>query len=380
MESHRPTYVEIDLAALKHNCQLVRGRLAPNAGVLAVVKADAYGHGVEHVVPALAAEGVEWFGVALVEEGVELRQAGVSQPILVLGGVWSEQIDSLLMHDLTPTIFDLETARMLNEKAEASGVCCRYHLKVDTGMSRLGFSYDRIGETLAGLRTLGSLHLEGVFSHFALADEPRNPFNQVQVERFRQSLETIRRAGFNPELVHVSNSAAHFSVDLPECNLVRPGIALYGALPSEHFRDQLALQPVMSFRSRVAQIKEVPEGTGISYNHRFVTGKTSRIAAIPVGYADGYNRLLTNRGRVLLRGQFAPVVGTVCMDWIMLDVSEVVGVEVGDEVTLLGRDNGHIIWAEEWAEKVDSIPYEIFCGISRRVPRFSRSAVGGAPV
>jgi len=324
-------------------------------------------------VPTLVEQGVEWFGVALVEEGVELRQAGVTQPILVLGGVWPEQLDSLLRFELTPAIFSLETARQLDARAAELGRTCRYHLKVDTGMGRLGFLPDALPAVLDELRQLPRLSMQGVFSHFALADEPGHAFNHEQIERFRAALARVREAGFAPECIHASNSAAHFTLELPECTLIRPGIALYGALPSEHFRGQLDLQPVMSFRSHIAQVKPMPAGSGISYSHRHVTGNDAVIAAIPVGYADGYNRLLTNRGRVLVRGRFAPVVGTVCMDWIMVDVSDVPGVTVGDEVTLLGRDNGHILWAEEWAEKVGTISYEVFCGISKRVPRFSRS-------
>jgi len=372
MSGQRPTYVEIDLNALAHNYTQIRQQLATGNQMLAVVKADAYGHGVEHVVPALVAAGVEWFGVALVEEGVKLRQAGVTQPILVLGGVWPEQIDSLLRFELTPAIFSLETACQLNLRAAERGCRCHYHLKVDSGMGRLGFLPERLPELLGELRQFSALHMEGLFTHFALADEPGAPFNKVQTERFRSALKMVQQAGFEPALVHASNSAAHFTLDLPECNLIRPGIVLYGAFPSDAFRGQLDLQPVMSLRSRVAQVKDLPSGYGISYSHRFVTDRPSRIAAIPVGYADGYSRKLTNRGRVLVRGQFAPVVGTVCMDWIMVNVSDVPGVEVGDEVTLLGRDNGHILWAEEWAEKVDTISYEVFCGISKRVPRFSR--------
>lgn len=372
MSEQRPTYVEIDLVALAHNYAQITKTLGEGCQVLAVVKADAYGHGVEHVVPALVEAGTEWFGVALVEEGVELRQAGVRQPILVLGGVWPAQIDSLLHYDLTPAIYNLETARQLGARAAELGRDCRYHLKVDTGMGRLGFLPDTLPEVLGVLRQFPHLHMEGFFSHFALADEPGHPFNTTQIDRFRSVLTAVRQAGFAPEFIHHSNSAAHFTLDLPECNLVRPGIALYGALPSEQFREQLDLRPVMSFRSRVAQIKQIPAGSGISYGHRYVAEKDVTIAAIPVGYADGYNRLLTNRGRVLVRGQYVPVVGTVCMDWIMVDVGEVPGVTIGDEVTLLGRDNGHIIWAEEWAEQVGTISYEVFCSISKRVPRFSR--------
>jgi alanine racemase len=214
--------------------------------------------------------------------------------------------------------------------------------------------------------------MEGIISHLALADEPKHPFSDEQLELFRQSLAAVRAAGFSPRHIHLSNSADIFSREIPETNLVRPGIVLYGGLPADHLAGHLDLRPVMSFRSAVAQIKTVPAGTGISYSHRFRAERPTTIAAIPVGYADGYNRLLTNRGEVLVRGQRARITGTVCMDWILVDVTDIPGVQVGDPVTLLGRDNGQVITAEEWAGKIGTISYEVFCLISKRVPRVYR--------
>lgn len=369
MYGHRPTCVEIDLNALRHNYAAARRQAGPGRALLAVVKADAYGHGASRVAPVLEAAGVDLFGVAIVEEGVELRAAGIRRPILVLGGIFPGQEEDLFRHQLTPTIFDLDLARRLNALAAAKGEVLPYHLKLDTGMGRIGFRPDELPTVLTTLVELSFLKLDGVSSHLALADEPEHPFTGEQLARFRAALATVRAAGLSPRHVHISNSAALFSRDIPECNLVRPGIVLYGGLPSAAFAGRIDLQPVMSFRSRIAQLKTVPGGTGISYGHRFVAPGQTLIAAVPVGYADGYSRHLTGKGEVLVRGRRVPVTGTICMDWTMLDVSAIPGVAVGDEVTLLGRDHDDVISGEEWAEKAGTITYEVFCQVSKRVPR-----------
>lgn len=366
----RPARALIDLEALRHNYRLARE--IGGAKALAVVKADAYGHGAARVVPALQQAGVDLFGVAIAEEGMELRAAGVDRPILVLGGVYPEQEQEFFRHRLTPTLFDLDAARRMDRAAAERGELCRYHLKIDTGMGRVGFRPEELSEVLSRLAELKHLHLAGVISHLALADEPEHPFTDRQIAIFRDGLAQVRGAGFSPEFIHIGNSAAIFTKDLPECNLVRPGIVLYGALPSAAFAGRLDLRPVMSFRTSVAQLKRVPAGTGVSYAHRFVSERETLLAAIPVGYADGYNRLLSNRGEVLIRGERAKVAGTVCMDWTLVDVTDIPGVQVGDEVTLLGRDNGNRVSAEEWAERIGSISYEVFCQVSKRVPRIYR--------
>lgn len=372
MHGHRPTHVEIDLAALRHNLQQVRRQITPKTQILAVVKADAYGHGAASVAPALQQAGVDLFGVAIAEEGMELRRAGVDRPILVLGGVYPDQEQEFFRHRLTPTLFDLDAARRMDRAAAERGEICSYHLKIDTGMGRVGFRPEELAEVLPRLAALKHLSLAGVISHLALADEPEHPFTDRQIAIFREGLAQVRAAGFAPEFIHIGNSAAIFTKDLPECNLARPGIVLYGALPSAAFAGRLDLRPVMSFRTSVAQLKRVPAGTGVSYAHRFVAERETLLAAIPVGYADGYNRRLSNSGEVLIRGRRAKVAGTVCMDWTLIDVTDIPGVEIGDEVTLLGRDNGNRVSAEEWAERIGSISYEVFCQVSKRVPRIYR--------
>lgn len=369
MSVSRPTRAEIDLAALRHNFHEIQRTVGAGCEVLAVVKANAYGHGVSHVAPALAAAGAGLFGVALVEEAIELRRLGLGQPILVLGGLFPGQEAAVLEHRLTPVLFDLDCARRLDRAAGAAGQCVDYHLKVDTGMGRLGFRVERLAEVLPVLKSLKHLRMAGIMSHLAVADEPERTLTGEQYDAFASVVEVVEKAGFEPRYRHIANSAGICSRPAAGCNLVRPGIALYGGLTGGPFAMPLAQRPVMRLVSQVAQLKDVPAGAGVSYGHRFIAQRPSRIAAIPVGYADGYNRLLTNRGEVLIGGRRAPVAGTVCMDWTLVDVTDLPDVRVGDQVTLLGRDGDDCVTAEEWADRVGSITYEVFCNISRRVPR-----------
>jgi alanine racemase len=365
----RPTRVEIDLSALCFNLQQVRQRVGPACEILAVVKADAYGHGAAGVAPALATAGADQFGVALVGEGLALRRLGLTQPVIVLGGIFPGEEAAVLAHDLQPALYDLAAARRLDAAARSAGRRIPCHLKIDTGRGRLGFRPDRLDEVLTVLKTLPGVELRGVASHLALADEPQRPFTAAQLAGFAAVVAQVHAAGFAPRYRHIANSAAIYSRDLAGCNLVRPGISLYGGLTGTPFEQTVPQRPVMRFLSQVAQLKEVPAGEGISYAHRFVTSRPSLLAAVPVGYADGYNRLLTNRGDVLIRGRRAPVAGTVCMDWILVDVTAIPGVSLGDQVTLLGCDGDDCITALEWADKIGTITYEVFCNISKRVPR-----------
>lgn len=336
---------------------------------MAVVKADAYGHGAIPLALALEKFGADYLAVAQAEEGFELRQAGVKLPILLLGGLFPGQEKTIVDYRLTPILFDMEAACRLNKAAQESGRFHPFHLKVDTGMSRVGFSCEQLPDALKKLKDLPSLHMEGILSHMALADEREHPFNQVQIERFRQACESVEAHGFRPELRHISNSAALYSWEIPGCNLVRPGITLYGSQPSAGFYKKLDLRPVMHLRTRVAQVREVPAGTGVSYAHQFTAERDSRLAVLPVGYADGLNRRLSNCGEIIIRGCRAPIVGIICMDWTMVDVTHISETKPGDKVTLMGTDGRDYISAEDWAEKVGTIAYEIFCQISKRVPR-----------
>jgi alanine racemase len=371
----RPTYAEIDLSALKHNYALIRSTIPRKTEILAVVKADAYGHGFMDISRELESLGVNAFGVAFLAEGIQLRKSGCDKPILLLGGIYPGQERKCIGYNLSTTIFSLEQAQALNHAASSGKLFRRaqVHLKIDTGMGRLGIPYADVPRFLVELKKLQNITLEGLISHFASADELDESgrcFTRLQAERFAWVLAEIRTAGFSPRYIHIANSAAALLRDIPDCNLIRPGIAMYGALPSADFQGKLNLKPVMRLKSQIAMLKWVESGTTVSYARRFTASQRTLIASVPVGYADGYPRALTNRGEVLIRGRRARVAGTVCMDWIMLDVTGIEGVSVGDSVTLMGPDGyGQCIHAEELAVWADTIPYVIFCGISKRVPR-----------
>lgn len=373
MSDSRPTVAEIDLSALRYNYSRIREAVKPDCGLLAIVKADAYGHGFMDVSLELEKLGVTAFGVAFLAEGIQLRKSGIDRPIVILGGIYPGQEKKSVGFNLSIAVFDLQQARALDAAAGRLYRKAKVHVKIDTGMGRLGVPFHEAEEFFAALKGLKNVEIEGILSHFASADEldeSGRGYTSLQAERFAKAVETARQSGFEPCYIHIANSAATFALDSYGCNLVRPGIALYGALPSADFAGKMDLKPVMALKSRIAMLKWVEAGTSISYARRYTTGEKTLVASLPVGYADGYRRSLTNRGMVLVRGVRAPVIGTVCMDWIMLDVSNVPDVAVGDEVVLMGSDTeGRSIRAEELAEWSGTIPYELFCGISKRVPR-----------
>ena len=365
----RPTACYVDLDALRWNFRQVREKIGPGVRVLSVVKADAYGHGAREVARALAAAGWESFGVATLEEGVELRAAGIRSPILVLAGVYPEQLGEFIQHRLTPAICETEAFKQLEKEARRRGVTLNFHLKVDTGMGRIGLPSAEVERWLPEMGQIESLKLEGLFSHFSHAESVEGSYTQSQLKAFQLVLKRLRSAGYNPPWVHLANSAAVITLPSAHFTMVRPGLMLYGAYPSPVMASQVALKPVLSWRTRVLQLKRVPEGSSISYGQIFVTQRESSIATLPVGYADGYPRLLSNRGEVLIRGQRAPVAGRICMDLTMVDVTDIRGVEQGDEVVLLGAQGKAAISADEMARWAETISYEIFTSISDRVPR-----------
>ena len=373
MSDSRPTIAEIDLAALRHNYAVVRGAIKPECGVLAVVKADAYGHGFMDVAQELEKLGVTAFGVAFLAEGIQLRKSGIDRPVLILGGIYPGQEKKCVGFNLSTAVFDISQAQALDSTAARLYRKARIHVKIDTGMGRLGVPWGEAAAFFQQLSVLKNIELEGILSHFASADElddSGREYTAMQAGRFADAVRSAEECGFAPRYQHIANSAAAFGFELPQCNLVRPGIALYGSLPSKDFEGKLAVKPVMSLKSRIAMLKWVEPGTSISYARRYTAGERTLVASVPVGYADGYRRSLTNRGEALIRGLRAPVIGTVCMDWIMLDVTGIAGVTVGDEVILMGSDkSGNSVRAEELAEWSQTIPYELFCGISKRVPR-----------
>ncbi|MCD6580395.1 MAG: alanine racemase [Desulfuromusa sp.] len=369
----RPTWADIDLLALSHNLQQSVKFCSATQRILAVVKADAYGHGAIPVTRALQSHGIHDFAVATLEEALELRHAGVADNLLVLGSCFPGQEGAFLQHNLMPTLLDAETARRLNAEAVRQKSQLKVHLKVDSGMGRVGFLPQQLQDFLPQLCQLDGLVVEGFMSHLACADELRSPVTIEQREQFRQMLQMTRQAGIEPREIHLNNSAGLSGWDCPECTLSRPGIMLYGGLPGADFAPKLDLQPVMHLRSCIAQLRQLPAGSGISYGHCYHAHADMQVAVLPIGYADGYNRLFSNCGQGILRGQKVPVIGRVCMDWIMLDVSTIPDVQVGDCVTLLGEADGLSILGDDWAEQLDTISYEVFCRIGSRVPRRYRT-------
>ena len=370
--AHRPTWAEIDLDALAENLRVIRAQVGRDVNVMAAVKANAYGHGAVRCALRLEREGVDWFGVAMPEEGIELRQAGVRKPILCLGGFWAGQESACLQQQLTPVVYRLDMIEALDSAAQHAGVIADVHVKIDTGMGRLGVRSDDVRQFCGELSRFRSIRIDGLMTHLAAADDPaREDFTNNQLKRFQQAINLFREKGFAPTFVHAANSAATFAYPQARGNIVRPGGTLYGfrrdVLPPKFETSQL--RPVMSLHSRIMLLKTVGKGEKLGYGCTFETTRESRIATVPIGYDDGYRRALSNQGRVIVRKTFAPVVGRVSMDLTLIDVTDVAGVALHDQVTLLGGNERLSITAEDLAELAGTISYEITCGISARVPR-----------
>jgi len=369
---HRPTWAEIDLDALAHNFHVIRNHVGPDVKVLAAVKADAYGHGAVQCARRLQQEGADWFGVALPEEGIGLRTNRITKPILCLGGFWQGQEAVVLEHNLTPVVFRIDMLDSINRAARNADVVVNVHVKVDSGMGRLGVQDDALPEFCEALSRFANIRVDGLMTHLASADSVEHEeFTKEQIRRFQVAVDLFRSRGIVPSYIHAANSAATFAYEASWGNMVRVGGSLYGFLrdvfPSNI--DSPALRPVMSLRSRIVLLKKVSKGEPLGYGCTFKTTRDSLIATLPIGYDDGYRRDLSNRGRVIIRGQFAPVVGRVSMDLTLIDVTDVPGAALDDEVILLGSNGKLRISAEDIAEMIDTISYEVSCGISSRVPR-----------
>ena len=365
----RPTLCFIDHDALRWNLRQIRDMVGSEVKILSMVKANGYGHGAVAISQTLASVGADAFGVATLEEGIELRQAGVRAPILVLAGAYGEQLEQFLSYDLTPIIHEIEGARMLEAAAKRRGKNLNVHLKIDSGMGRLGLLAAETDSWIPELKKCSALKLEGVFSHFSHAESVEGDYTREQLDVFKRVIQVLQTAGLAPRLVHFANSAATITLPAAYFDMVRPGIMLYGVYPSPAMAKQIVLKPVLSWKTKILQLKRVPSGTSISYGQTFITNRESMIATLPVGYADGYQRLLSNRGQVLVDGQRAPVAGRVCMDLTMIDVTDIRKVQQGDEVVLLGRQGAAEISADEMAAWANTISYEILTSIGVRVPR-----------
>jgi len=370
----RPTWAEIHLDCLAFNLQSVKKRIGENVKYMAVVKADAYGHGALECARTLERAGIDWFGVALPEEGIELRKKGIRKHILCLGSFWAGQERELLEYHLTPTIFRLEIAEKFNRAARESGVVAGVHVKIDTGMNRIGVRFDEIREFAEELKKLTNLKVDGLMTHFAAADNDAD-FTNRQITRFNEAVEIFRAKGFRPTYMDLANSPGAVGYENAKGNMVRLGGILYGlwwdVLPKTV--DPPVLKPVLTLHTEITLLKRVPRGESVGYNQTWKAERDSLIATIPIGYQDGYMRGFSNCSKTIVGGRFARVAGRVSMDWTTIDVSDVPGVKVGDEVILIGEQNGLKISAEELAAHCGTNSYEVTCGISQRVRRVYKS-------
>jgi len=373
-------WVEVDEAAITANARALRAALTPATELMAVVKADGYGHGALPVARAALAGGASCFGVATLQEGLELRQAGIEAPVLVLGNLTQpEELRTCLHWQLMPTLSGMREALLCQNIAAGSGRAMAVHLKLDTGMARLGADWQqgpRLVEAIAGL---DAVHLAGTYSHLAAADAPEGDegLTRLQQQRYEQVLRSLADRGLDPGTRHLANSAGTLRSPALHFDLVRVGLALYGHRPGPHLGGALPLRPAMRVRARVSLIREVPAGVGVSYGHRFITRRPSRLAVVGIGYADGVPRLLSDRLEVLFGGRRLRQVGAITMDQLVLDATDVPELDVGGVVTLLGEEGDVAIGPEAWSETCGTIPWEILCGFKHRLPRLAKDGAEG---
>jgi len=360
-----PNEVIIDLGAIRHNLSEIKRLAGPETRIAAVVKSDAYGHGMIPVAKTLASAGIDYFGVFEFQEALDLRQAGCKVPILIMMGITADEVSAVVENHLTAALFQLDIAEKLSSTALKRGVTVPVHVKVDTGMTRLGVAWTDVVHFLRSLLPLKGIRLEGIFSHLAVADAPDEPFTGEQIRRFLQAVEQSRRLEVCKDAIHVANSGALLGKRGLDLGMIRPGILLYGSPPSKGWKAASTFRPAMTFRSKVVQVRRIPAGTSVSYGRTYTPPESAVIATIPVGYDDGYSRKLSNQGEVLLHGSRVPVVGRVCMNLTMLDVSSLEGVAVGDEVVLLGVQGEAQITAEEIAKMTGTISYDVYCSLGK---------------
>lgn len=363
-------WVEIDPLALAANTRAICEYLGPQTQLLAVIKADAYGHGAVAVAGVVLAHGATWLGVATLGEAMQLRRAGIEAPILLLGGIHTaQQVQALLYWRVEPTLATWDQLRLLAQVAQQEGRVLPVHVDVDTGMSRLGVPWQEAASLIAAVHHTPSLRLASIYSHLATADDPDSRFVWVQQQRLNAVLQSVQRLGIPCPQVHLANSAGMLLDKQLHYDMVRVGLALYGYAPAPHLEGILPLQPVLQVRARIIQVKEIAPGTGVSYGHRFVATQRMRLATVGIGYADGVPRGLSNRMTALVAGQRVRQVGMITMDQLMLDVTSVPEVQVGQVVTLIGREGAHQITAQDWAKELNTITWEILCGFKHRLPR-----------
>ena len=367
-------WVEIDLNALAHNVREIKALLAPQTALMAVVKADAYGHGAEIVAKTVLKHGADWLAVATISEGIELRQAGIDCDILILGAINSpEEIIEIARYQLQPTICNSQQALTFSATLSQLKTTLDVHLKLDTGMSRLGTNWQNSTEFVKLVDQLPHLKIKSIYSHLATADDPDRTIMKLQHQRFEQAIADLKSQGIVPPCLHLANSAGTLSDRSLHYNLVRVGLALYGLYPSPHLQKKVKLKPVLQVKARVTQVKTIPPDTGVSYGHQYISDRVLKIAVVSIGYADGVVRNLSNKLQVIIRGQLIPQIGTITMDQLMLDVSNLPNLQPGEIVTLLGKDGEKTIIADRWADSLNTISWEILCGFKDRLPRIINS-------
>jgi len=364
----RDTRAVVDLSAVAGSIRGIRELVGERTRIMAVVKADGYGHGAVPVARAALTNGAAHLGVAYAQEAIAIRRAGIDVPILILGAAPPESIETVLKYDLTQSVADTESPRALSAAASREHPV-RVHVKVDTGMGRIGLVPADVPDYIAFLESLPNLVIEGIFTHFPKSDEADPAFTNNQIETFTDLLGDLSSRGIDIPLRHMANSGGVLAFPRSYLDMVRPGIMIYGLYPSKEVKRSIPLAPAMSLVTRIRFLKRVPPGTPISYGGTYVTNRETDVATLPVGYADGYRRLLSNNFEVLVLGRRAPVIGRVCMDMIMIDVTHIKGVAVGDEVVLMGRQGDAEISADEMADRLSTINYEITCLVGKRVPR-----------
>ncbi|MEW5858925.1 MAG: alanine racemase [Cyanobacteriota bacterium] len=363
-------WVEIDLAALAHNVRQLRRFLSPKTALMAVVKADAYGHGAITVAEIACQAGATWLGVATIPEGIQLREAGIQAPILILGASNTpEQVQAIAHWNLQPTLCTPQQALVFSETLGTLNRSLAVHVKLDTGMSRLGTPWQEAAEFVSLVQGLPHLKIASIYSHLATADSPDPTVMRQQRDRFEEAIALIKTTGMTIPRLHLANSAAALSDPTLHYDMVRVGLATYGLYPAPHLKPVIDLKPVMKVKARVTQVKNISAGTGVSYGHQFVASRDMRLAAIAIGYADGVPRNLSNKMQVLLRGQQVPQIGAITMDQLMLDVSAIPDLQTGEVVTLLGKEGNAQISADDWAATLGTISWEILCGFKHRLPR-----------
>lgn len=363
------TVAEINLPNLMHNFRQARSLIPTGCKILAVVKANAYGHGIREVSKEMEDAGVDMLGVAHVEEGIVLRESGIKSNILVMGGITEDYSCDIVRWRLTPVVYTPSFAKALSEAAASNGNILPVHIKIDTGMRRIGVAPEMSVELAGDIARLKGIRIEGVMTHFAEADLQNGDFVREQLESFNSACRAIRAMGIDISYRHTANSAAVIDMKESHLDMVRPGIMLYGCPPSAFLSSRVDLRPVMTLKSRIVHLKKVPPKTGISYGRTFITTRETSVATIPVGYADGYSRSLSNLGKVLIKGRRAPVIGRVCMDMTMIDVTDIPGIKQGEEVIIIGGEGDARITADDIAAWRGTISYEVLCGIGERVER-----------